>query len=96
MSDQYNFHNWESRRGQGWGDATQGDSPWDNLDFHVDLGCGTIKKGRIGVDRYAAPGVDHRAAVPVDLGGLGSRSLSLLHGAVVRVVLRKRQRRLVA
>lgn len=27
-------------------------------DCHVDLGCGTIKKGRIGIDRYPAPGVD--------------------------------------
>lgn len=58
MSDQYDYENWPSRRGEGWGDAVQGDSPWDNLDFHVDLGCGTVKKGRIGVDRYAAPGVD--------------------------------------
>lgn len=32
--------------------------PFDRLDFHVDLGCGTLKKGRIGIDRYAAPGVN--------------------------------------
>lgn len=32
--------------------------PFDRLDFHVDLGCGTLKKGRIGIDRYPAPGVN--------------------------------------
>lgn len=36
------------------------------LDPHVDLGCGTIPKGRIGVDRYPAPGV----AVVTDLDKL--------------------------
>lgn len=39
-----------------WAPAAQGTSPWDNLDFQVDLGCGTLKKGRIGIDRYFAPG----------------------------------------
>lgn len=40
-----------------WGaEAAQGDSPYDRLDFHVDLGCGKLKKGRIGIDaRHAAP-----------------------------------------
>jgi len=41
-----------------WTNAARGDSPWDNLDFHLDLGCGKVKKGRIGVDRYPAAGVD--------------------------------------
>lgn len=41
-----------------WPGTNRGDSPWDNLDFHVDLGCGRLKKGRIGVDRYPAEGVD--------------------------------------
>lgn len=34
------------------------DRPDDQLDFHCDLACGTVKKGRIGVDRYPAPGVN--------------------------------------
>lgn len=32
--------------------------PDDNVDFHVDLGCGRLPKARIGVDRYPADGVD--------------------------------------
>ena len=27
-------------------------------DPHLDIGCGTVKKGRIGIDRYGAPGVN--------------------------------------
>lgn len=30
----------------------------DLTDFHVDLGCGRLKKGRLGIDRFADPGVD--------------------------------------
>lgn len=41
-----------------WSHAAAGGNPYDNLDFHVDLGCGTLKKGRIGIDRHAAPGVN--------------------------------------
>jgi SAM-dependent methyltransferase len=41
-----------------WANAGQGHRPDDQLDFHVDLGCGKLKKGRIGVDRYPAPGVN--------------------------------------
>lgn len=42
-----------------WGDsAARSGHPDDHVDFHVDLGCGRLKKGRIGVDRYAADGVD--------------------------------------
>lgn len=40
-----------------WG-GSQPTSEWDRLDFHVDLGAGTVKKGRIGVDRYPARGVN--------------------------------------
>ena len=61
-----------------WGEhAAQGQNPYDTVDFHVDLGCGTLPKGRIGVDRYRAPGVNVLAdldavltyAVPVVPGG---------------------------
>lgn len=58
LRDLFDYDRWPSRQGQGWGDsAAAGQSEWDNLDFHVDLGCGTIPKARIGVDRFAAPGV---------------------------------------
>lgn len=30
----------------------------DQMEHHVDLGCGKLKKGRIGVDRHYAPGVN--------------------------------------
>lgn len=41
-----------------WSPAARGDSEWDTIDFHVDLGCGKLKKGRLGIDRHWAPGVD--------------------------------------
>jgi SAM-dependent methyltransferase len=44
--------------GYDWSPATRGDKPDDQIDYHVDLGCGTVKKGRLGIDRFPAPGVD--------------------------------------
>jgi SAM-dependent methyltransferase len=41
-----------------WSPAQRGTSPFDNIDFHLDLGCGTLKKARLGIDRHWAPGVD--------------------------------------
>lgn len=41
-----------------WSPARRGDSEWDTIDFHLDLGCGTLKKARLGIDRHWAPGVD--------------------------------------
>lgn len=52
------YDRWPSGEPYDWGGASRGDSPWDNLDFHVDLGCGNAKKGRIGVDVFPAPGVN--------------------------------------
>lgn len=40
-----------------WGGSHRGDSEYDNIDFHVDLGCGKLKKGRLGIDHFAAPGI---------------------------------------
>lgn len=40
-------------------DWTQHGHPDDQIDFDVDLGCGTLKKARDGVDRFYAPGVDY-------------------------------------
>jgi SAM-dependent methyltransferase len=61
----WDYDLWPSRDGD-WGDACRGTNQYDLIDFHVDIGCGRVPKGRIGVDRYAAPGVaviaelDHR------------------------------------
>jgi SAM-dependent methyltransferase len=52
------YDRWPSGEPYDWGGAARGDSPHDNLDFHVDLGCGNLKKGRIGVDVFPAPGVN--------------------------------------
>ena len=52
------YDRWPSGAPYDWRGATRGDSPWDNLDFHVDLGCGNHKKARIGVDVFPAPGVN--------------------------------------
>lgn len=41
-----------------WHDGAHRAEPWDTMEFHVDIGCGTVKKGRIGIDRYPAPGVN--------------------------------------
>lgn len=57
LRELFAYDAWPSRADDGWGEAGRGVSPWDNLDFHVDLGCGKLPKARIGVDRYAAPGV---------------------------------------
>jgi SAM-dependent methyltransferase len=52
------YDRWPSGEPYDWGEAVRGHSPHDNLDFHVDLGCGNLKKGRIGVDVFPAPGVN--------------------------------------
>lgn len=65
MSDMWAYENWPSGEPYNWGGAARGTHPQDNIDFHVDLGCGRVPKGRIGVDRYPAPGV----AAIVDFDG---------------------------
>jgi SAM-dependent methyltransferase len=70
VSTPFDYDLWPSRLGVDWGPgAARGDSPWDKIDFHVDLGCGTRPKGRIGVDRYAAPGVAIVADLDCSWGG---------------------------
>lgn len=56
-SDPFAYERWPSRAAAGWQVAAQGGHPHDQIDFHVDLGCGKLPKGRIGVDRYPAEGV---------------------------------------
>lgn len=41
-----------------WGGAVRGDHPDDQIDYHLDLGCGRLKKGRLGIDHMADDGVD--------------------------------------
>lgn len=45
-----------SRAPYDWSPATRGDRPWDNLDFHLDLGCGRVPKARMGIDLRPSPG----------------------------------------
>lgn len=71
MSNPWDYDLWPGRQHIGWGPgAYRGDSMYDNIDFHVDLGCGNRPKGRIGVDRYAAPGVAIVADLDNEWGGL--------------------------
>lgn len=43
--------------GYDWKPAERGDHKDDQVDFHLDLGCGTVPKARLGIDRYPADGV---------------------------------------
>jgi SAM-dependent methyltransferase len=54
----WSYDAWESGEPYDWGGAARGTSAWDSSDFHLDIGCGTVKKGRIGIDRHPAPGVN--------------------------------------
>lgn len=55
----WSYDSWPSGEPYPWGGAERGTSPWDNIDFHVDLGAGAgVKKGRIGIDLHPAPGVN--------------------------------------
>lgn len=53
----WDYEKWQSGEPYAWGENVR-TSVDDSTDFHVDLGCGTMKKGRIGVDKFAAPGVN--------------------------------------
>lgn len=52
------YENLPSGEPYDWGGAARGDRPDDQHDFHLDLGCGRLKKGRLGIDRFKDPGVD--------------------------------------
>lgn len=66
--------NWDDGTWQEvWTDGTNSErmrhTPWCDVDYHVDLGCGTVKKGRIGIDHVMGFGVDrvvdlNRAPLP--------------------------------
>lgn len=48
----------ESGEPYDWSPASRGEKPWDQEDFHLDIGCGRVKKARIGIDHAYSPGVD--------------------------------------
>lgn len=54
----WHYDQLESGEPYDWGGTSRGDKPWDNEDFHLDLGCGRVKKGRLGIDHKYSPGVD--------------------------------------
>jgi len=54
----WNYDQLPSGEPYDWGGARRGDDPDDAIDFHLDLGCGRLKKGRLGIDHFADDGVD--------------------------------------
>jgi SAM-dependent methyltransferase len=58
MSNWWEYDQLESGAPYDWAPAHRGDKPWDQEDFHLDLGCGRVKKARIGIDHAYSPGVD--------------------------------------
>lgn len=73
----WSYDAWPSGEPYDWHGASRGPSPYAATDFHVDLGCGRIKKARIGIDRYRAPGVN----VVMDLNRLEVHGLAPEVGA---------------
>lgn len=71
MDIRFLYDQWQSGEPYDWGEGAR-TKPDDQLDFHVDLGCGTKKKARIGVDKYPAPGVN----VLADLDAMEVHSLA--------------------
>ena len=58
MEKWWNYESLPSGAPYDWSPATRGGHPEDQIDFHVDLGCGTLKKGRLGIDLFPGPIVD--------------------------------------
>lgn len=58
-SERYEYDRLPSGEPYSWGGAARGHSPYDNYDFHLDLGCGRVKKGRFGIDRFYDEGVNY-------------------------------------
>jgi SAM-dependent methyltransferase len=56
MNEWWRYEQLPSRWPYDWSPATRGDRPWDQLDFHLDLGCGRVPKGRLGIDRKFSEG----------------------------------------
>jgi SAM-dependent methyltransferase len=58
LSNWWHYDNLPSLEPYRWDHTNRGTNPYDNIDFHLDIGAGTLKKGRLGIDRHLAPGVD--------------------------------------
>lgn len=56
--DWWSYDNLETGAPYDWTPASRGNSEYDAIDFHLDLGCGKLKKGRIGIDRYPCAETD--------------------------------------
>lgn len=70
MATDFSYDAWAATDMSNWGELSHA-RPAEQ-DCHVDLGCGTLKKGRIGIDRYAAPGVN----IVMDLETLQLKSIA--------------------
>jgi predicted SAM-dependent methyltransferase len=51
MNEWWTYENLDSGHPYNWQDASRGSHPDDNIDFHLDLGCGNLHKARLGIDR---------------------------------------------
>lgn len=58
MSEWWEYDQLESGHPYDWSPAARGEKEWDQEDFHLDLGCGRVKKARLGIDLRYSPGVD--------------------------------------
>lgn len=63
----WSYDAWPSGAPYDWSPATRGDHPTDQIDFHLDLGCGRLKKARIGIDHFASEATDF--VLDLDLAG---------------------------
>lgn len=55
MSDWWRYENLERRAPYDWSPGARGVRAWDQADFHIDLGCGRVPKGRLGIDLRPSP-----------------------------------------
>jgi SAM-dependent methyltransferase len=53
----WEYDNLPSGHPYDWSPASRGSKVWDQIDFHLDLGCGRVPKGRLGIDHHYGPGV---------------------------------------
>lgn len=59
MSEWWAYENLTSIEETGrtdWSPAGRGEREWDQVDFHLDLGCGRVPKARLGIDLRPSPG----------------------------------------
>lgn len=52
MDEWWRYENLESGFPYNWNPSNKGNHSDDNLDFHIDLGAGKLKKGRLTIDRH--------------------------------------------